>query len=150
MTKLAAVLLFVVCAATLTSCKSKEERVIRDIKNLAERIDENGKNFDAEDWEEALEDLAEIHEDMEDCEFTPEQLHKLGKIDGRLTVIIVREGTRAVGKGVTDFVRGAGNFFKGFEEGTKESYEENKDEFEEIGNEIESNMKDVMKELDDL
>ena len=149
-TKLAAILMFITCAATLISCRSREERVINDLKNLAEKVNKNGKNFGADDWEDAFDDLAEIHEDMADCEFTPEQLHKLGKVDGQLTVIIMREGSRAAGKGVTDFIRSAGSFLIGFGEGSKESYEENKDEFKQIGNDIESSMNEVLKELNDL
>ena len=149
-TKLAIVFMFITCAATFISCRSREEKVIHDLKNLAEKVNKNGKNFDAYDWEDAFDDLAEIHEDMADCEFTPEQLLKLGKVDGQLSVIIMREGSRAAGKSVTDFIRSAGSFFKGFEEGSKESYEENKDEFERIGNDVESSINEVLKELDDL
>lgn len=143
--------IFVVAAVlVLSSCQSYEDRVITKLNHLSERIDADGKNFDAGDWEEALEELADIHEDMADCEFTPEQLRKLGKVDGQLSVIIMREGSRAAGKSVTDFIRSAGSFFKGFEEGSKESYEENKDEFEQIGNDVESSINEVLKELDDL
>ena len=143
--------IFVVAAVlVLSSCQSYEDRVITKLNHLSERIDADGKNFDAGDWEEALEELADIHEDMADCEFTPEQLRKLGKVDGQLSVIIMREGSRAAGKSVTDFIRSAGSFFKGFEEGSKESYEENKDEFERIGNDVESSINEVLKELDDL
>ena len=149
-TRLTTIFLLVTCVSAFTSCVSREARVIRDINNLAERIDENGKNFDADDWEEALEDLAEIHEDMEDCEFTSEQLRKLGKVDGKLSVIIMKEGSRAAGKGITDFIRSAGSFIKGFEEGSQESYGENKDEIEQINDDVSSSIEEVLKELEDL
>ena len=50
---------------SLTSCKSNEEKVISDLASLSERIEKHGNDFLAEDWEEALEDLADIHEDID-------------------------------------------------------------------------------------
>ena len=72
----------VTSALSLTSCKSREEKVINKLDNLSERIERNGSKFDAEDWEEAIEDFADIHEEMQDCEFTKEQLRELGKKEG--------------------------------------------------------------------
>ena len=131
----------VVVLLTLMSCQSYEEGVIHKLNNLSERIDKDGKNFDADDWEEALEELADIHEDMTDCEFTPEQLKEVGRADGRLSAIITKQAAKALGHEVSDAIKGISSYAKGFKEGAEGNIDE--DDFNDVVDEIGSLLKSV-------
>lgn len=134
----------IVLLITLTSCQSREDRIISRLTNLAESINKHGEDYSVEDWTEAMEDLADIHEDMEGCEFTKEQLKEVGRIDGRLSVIIAREGAKALGKETVSFLDRFNAFAVGVKEGVEEKYDES--EFQQIEedftNEIDSIAKD--------
>lgn len=125
----------------LVSCKTKEEDVIGKLDRLAERIDKNGSRFDADDWEEAIEELADIHEEMEDCDFTREQLLEFGRKEGQLTVILAKEGSKALGNAFFDFIGNFGAFTRGFVEGAESAYD--KEEFEQIGRDFDQKMNNL-------
>ena len=126
---------------SFSSCKSREEKVISRLESLSERIDKKGHTFDAEDWAEAFEDLEDIHEDMEDCEFTREELKKVGRADGRLTAIIAKEGAKALGRETSFFLRNFSSFAKEFQEGAKKNF--NEEDFNDVEEELKSTLKDI-------
>lgn len=140
--KIISVLVVAVAAISLlSSCQSYEDRVITKLNHLSERIDEDGKNFDADDWEEAMEELADIHEEMAECDFTLEQLKEVGRADGRLTAIIAKEGAKALGRETSSFLRNFSSFAKGFQEGAKENF--NEEDFNDVEKELKSTLKDI-------
>jgi aldehyde:ferredoxin oxidoreductase len=126
---------------SFSSCKSNEEKVISKIERLSERIDKNGHKFTAEDWVEAFEDLEDIHEEMEYCEFTREELMEVGRADGRLTAIITKEGAKSLSRNVSSFLKDFSSYFKGFQEGVSEDF--SKEDLDEIGDEIMNTLKDI-------
>ena len=137
----------VTSALCLTSCKSREEKVINKLDNLSERIERNGSKFDAEDWEEAIEDFADIHEEMQDCEFTKEQLRELRKKEGKVSAIIAKEGSKALGREFKNFLGNFGAFAKGFKEGAEENVSE--EDFNEVGNDISNALQEFENQLKD-
>lgn len=137
----------VTSALCLTSCKSREEKVINKLDNLSERIERNGSKFDAEDWEEAIEDFADIHEEMQDCEFTKEQLRELGKKEGKVSAIIAKEGSKALGREFKNFLGNFGAFAKGFKEGAEENV--NEDDFNKVENDISNALQEFENQLKD-
>jgi hypothetical protein len=126
---------------SFSSCKSNEEKVISKIERLSERIDKNGHKFTAEDWIEAFEDLEDIHEEMEYCEFTREELKKVGRADGRLTAIILKEGAKSLSRDVSFILKNFSSYFKGFQEGAQESFDE--EDFSSIEEEITRTLEDI-------
>lgn len=127
---LSVICLAIVFSISLSSCKSKEERVIDQLNTLTEKVEKNSSTWDGEQWEKAMEDLEKIHQQMGDCEFTDEQLRTLGEVEGRLTTVIVSEGAKSIGKSVGSFLKGAGSYLKGFQEGVEEGSEESLEEIE--------------------
>lgn len=111
----------------LSSCKPHEERVMDRLDKLAEKIQKEGAKWDADQWKDELEELEDIYYDMEDCEFTPQQLTALRRLEGKLTVIIMSEGAKKLGDDLISFMEGAGAFMKGYKEGA-ESMQNNQDE----------------------
>ena len=130
-----------------SSCQSHEDRVVSRIEKLSARIDSDGKNFTSEDWEEALEELEEIHDDMGDCEFTKEQLREVGCADGKLTIVITKQAAKAMGRDVGALMKSLGSYAKGFKEGAESEYDEN--EFNDIGKELEDGLKEVADDWND-
>ena len=125
----------------LSSCQSREEKVISKLDSLSERIEKDGSNFDADDWEEAIEDFADIHKEMQDCEFTKEQLRELGKKEGKVSAILAKEGSKALGREFKNFLGNFGAFAKGFKEGAEENVSE--EDFNDVEEELKSTLKDI-------
>ena len=125
----------------LSSCQSREEKVISKLNSLSERIEKDGSNFDADDWEEAIEDFADIHKEMQDCEFTKEQLRELGKKEGKVSAILAKEGSKALGREFKNFLGNFGAFAKGFKEGAEENVSE--EDFNDVEEELKSTLKDI-------
>lgn len=133
----------------LNSCKPHEERVINRLDNLSEKVEKNGSKWNADQWADALEELEDIHYDMEDCEFTPEQLRTLGRVEGRLTVIIMTEGAKKLGDKFLSFMEGAGAFMKGYQEGVESIQEYSEGEFEKFETLLNQDLEDTRNELDE-
>ena len=119
------------------------------LDNLAEKVQKNGAKWDAAQWADALEELEDIHYDMEDCEFTPQQLRALGRVEGKLTVIIMTEGSKKLGEELVSFMEGAGAFMKGYQEGTESMQDYQEEELEKYGTHIEEEMDRIKTELDE-
>ena len=99
------------------SCSSKEENVVNQLYALAERIEEEGETFTEKDWNEAWEEFEVIHEEMEDCNFTREEIQEIGRIEGKLFVVFIKK----LGRDIIDF----GFYVNGFASGIKEKIEDN-------------------------
>lgn len=139
---------FTLCAIlVLASCQSQEERIISKINNLAERIEKNGENFDEQDWEDAINDYEKIHEDMQNCEFTNEELRELGKAERKITLAFASEGAKAFGKGMKNFMGGLGAFASGFTDLDEDEESENAKDLEELEKDIEEGVDEFMKEF---
>lgn len=123
MRKYFAIALFALVACVLTSCKTREERVIARLSILSEKIEKHGAQWDADQWADALEEMEDIHYDIDDCDFTKEQLKSLGQIEGRLTATILNEGAKALNQSMSDFMDGAGAYMKGFMQGIDNNYD---------------------------
>lgn len=125
----------------LSSCQTYEEKTLDKLTNLSERIEKEGPKYDANDWEEAFEELADIHEDIKDCEFTPEQLKEVGRTYGRLSAIIAKESAKALGGGISDAISRFSSFAKGYTEGVVENF--NEEDLKEAEDQIMSTLKEI-------
>lgn len=131
------------------SCKPHEERVMDRLDNLAEKVQKNGAKWNADQWADALEELEDIHYDMEDCEFTPQQLRALGRVEGKLTVIIMTEGAKKLGKELVPFLEGAGAFMKGYSEGVESMSDYSEGEFEKLGTQVQEELERFNAEMEE-
>lgn len=140
--------LTLVLSVAFISCKPNEERVVDRLNRLSERVQKDGAKWDQDQWADALEELEEIHEDMEDCEFTPAQLRALGRVEGRLTVVIMTEGAKKLGKELIPFMEGAGAFMKGYQEGAESMQGYSEEELKQLGTNLNQEMERIQKDLD--
>ena len=139
--------LTVIAFCILTSCQSREEKAINKLNHLSEQIEADGKNFDAKDWEDAIEDFEKIHEDMQDCKFTSEQLQEVGRTEGRLYAIIAKESAKVLGNGFSNAIQQFSSFAKGFKEGAEENFDE--DAIEDALDKISNAFKSIEDEWDE-
>ena len=121
--------IFAVCAIIMSvivfaSCDTPEEEVFNNLKDLSERIETNASNFDADDWADAMEELDDIHYDLQYCDFTDEQWREIGYMEGRLTVIIAKEATKALLMEYTNLVKKISKYSRGFSEGVQDGIHE--------------------------
>lgn len=104
-----------------------------------------GRNYSIADWIGAVRELQSIHDDMEDCHFTDEQLHEVAVKDGQLSVIFAREGAKGLNDKMHSIVKDGVNFVQGLKEGVSSEYDE--DEFGQIGNDMQTLFEDLSKEI---
>ena len=108
---------------TLSSCQTKEERVIQKMESLSARIEKDGENFEKEDWDVALQEYQQLQKDAADCDFSSEQLRELGRVEYKLTAIMTREGAKSFGRGVGDALQNGNQVLKGVIDGINESFQ---------------------------
>lgn len=120
------------------SCASREERVVSKINHLAERVEENTGNMDADELTEIVEDLADIHEEMEDCDFTAEQLREIGKADGKIVALLSKDAVNELGNKAMKYLGGAASMASGALEGFYNNT--STDEVEEAGEQVMSSL----------
>ncbi|MBP5506967.1 MAG: hypothetical protein J6Y23_03845, partial [Prevotella sp.] len=106
------------------------------------------KNFDSNDWKSALAEFEQIHKEMADCDFTKEELREIGRKEGKLALILAKEGAKAAGSHLNELMEGIGSFSEGFKEGFVSEFDEN--DFEKLGNDLEKMGNDLEKELNSL
>lgn len=136
-------------ALFMNACKPHEERVMDRLDNLAEKVQKNGAKWNSDQWADALEELEDIHYDMEDCEFTPQQLRALGRVEGKLTVVIMTEGAKKLGQELVPFLEGAGAFMKGYSEGVESMEDYSREQLEELGAQVQQEMERFNSELEE-
>ena len=64
-------------AFIMSSCQSKEERVIKSLESLCMQVEQRADQFTEKDWENVITKFEKIHSDALDCDFTEEQLKEL-------------------------------------------------------------------------
>lgn len=99
-----------------SSCRTNEEKVIVRLNKLSQKIEKNAVKWNTDDWSDALEEWEAIHDDMSTCQFTKEQIKELGRIDGELTAILIKQGL----KEFASFFENIGPYMDGFTEGAKQ------------------------------
>ena len=119
--------IFIFALFLFSSCQTKEERVINKFKDLAERVDKNSDTFSDQDWEEVLAEYEALNDEAMDCEFTNEQLREFGRVDGLLTGVITREGSKKLGRDFGRYLNEGKQVMKGFLEGFSEGISSEKE-----------------------
>ena len=81
-------------AFIMSSCQSKEERVIKSLESLCMQVEQRADQFTEKDWENVITKFEKIHSDALDCDFTEEQLKEFGRYEGKLSAAIAKESCR--------------------------------------------------------
>ena len=126
----------------LSSCQSKEEKVISRMNDLAEQIEKNGEldNWDDIDRVGIATEYALILKDMKNCEFTNEQQIELFKACKNVSVALGSISGNGLPEGMEDMLNGMDSMLDGMK-----AYSDGLDESDEVS---EDENKDVDKEED--
>ena len=83
MERLQQIILLIVCALLITSCSSDP---ISRLRSLCGVIEEDGSNFNSEDWEGVIAEYQDIQEELAESSFTQDELKEIGRLEARFYV----------------------------------------------------------------
>ena len=111
--------LFAIGIMGFQSCQSKQGR-IDDLKDFVEEINEEGKDYTAEQWEKANEQFSKLLDKINSYEdLTEEELKEVAKLQGQYAATVFKNS----GKSIMEQMEKAGAALGGFLEGVDEGLE---------------------------
>ena len=93
--RIASVLGLLVTFSLLTSCQSKEEKVISQLESLCKTVEKD--NFDIKDIDSLQAKFDAVRETAKQCNFTSDQLKEVAKLEARFTKAIAKKALQRVG-----------------------------------------------------
>lgn len=118
-------LIAIICSLLAIFCNNAKTS-IDELSLLIEDIEENSDNYTDEDWEYVIEEYSLIEQEMENYEYTDEELREIGRLKGIFAMKIAKQ----VLKDYTEDIKDMQLQFEGGLDGIKE--ELNKDDYDEI------------------
>ena len=107
MKKAIKVLALCLLVAFMTSCQTKEEKVINKMQALAERVENQSESFTDSQWENIYSEYESLQTQAKECDFTVEQLKEVAAVEAELTAAIAKQKAKEVineGKNVLEGV----------------------------------------------
>lgn len=109
------------------SCQSNQSR-IDDLKDLVEEIQDNGKDYSAEQWEEASAKFDELLEKINSYDdLSQEELEEVAKLQGQYAATVFKNSGKAIMEEMEKAGSALGGFVKGFSEGLDETEDESEE-----------------------
>lgn len=102
--RIASVLGLLVTFSLLTSCQSKEEKVISQLESLCKTVEKD--NFDIKDIDSLQAKFDAVRETAKQCNFTSDQLKEVAKLEARFTKAIAKKALQRVGDTVDGIIEG--------------------------------------------
>ncbi len=130
---------------TLSSCQSREERVISKYESLCEKIEEDD-DFDTDDMKEYTEQYNEIMNDSEGCNFTSEQQKQLAEITTRFVSTMTKKVSGTMFNSASDIMKVGMKTMKGMMNGLVDGASE----IEESMGDLDDSMDDIDDSVDDI
>ena len=88
----------------LTSCQSREEKVISQLESLCKTAEKG--NLDAGAVEALQAKYAAIHQSAKECDFTNEQVKEVARLEARYTKAIAKNAVERAGNAIEGFLDG--------------------------------------------
>jgi hypothetical protein len=104
MKKAIKVLALCLLVAFMTSCQTKEEKVINKLKALAERVESKADSFTESQWENIYNEFESLQTQTKDCDFTAEQLKEVAKAEAELTAAIAKQKAKELGNDINNAI----------------------------------------------
>ena len=120
MKKAIQVLTLCLLVAFMTSCQTKEEKVINKLKALAERVESKADSFTESQWENIYSEFESLQTQTKECEFTTEQLKEVAKAEAELTAAIAKQKAKEVGNDIKGAIEDGKEVLNGIFDGIKE------------------------------
>ena len=120
MKKAIKVLALCLLVAFMSSCQTKEEKVIKKFQALAERVENKSDSFTESEWENIYTEFESLQTQTKDCDFTAEQLKEVAKAEAELTAAIAKQKAKEVGNSINDVINEGKEVLNGIFDGIKE------------------------------
>ena len=120
MKKVLKVLALCLLVAFMSSCQTKEEKVISKMQALAERIEKQSDSFSDSEWESIYSDFESLQAQAKECSFSAEQLKDVAKAEAELTAAIAKQKAKEVGNDIKDAIDEGKEVLEGIFDGLKE------------------------------
>lgn len=120
MKKAIKVLTLCLLVAFMTSCQTKEEKVINKLQALAERVESKADSFTESQWENIYSEFESLQTQTKECEFTTEQLKEVAKAEAELTAAIAKQKAKEVGNDIKGAIEEGKEVLNGIFDGIKE------------------------------
>ena len=101
---LAAVVAVVVSFCLLTSCQSKEEKVISQMESICKTVEKD--SFSVDDLDSIQAKFEAVHEKAKECSFSNEQLKEVARLEARFTKAVAKKAIERVGNALDGIVEG--------------------------------------------
>lgn len=112
----------------LGSCQSNSSR-IDELKDLVEEINENGKDYSAEQWKKAEEKFTRILDKINSYDnLSQEELEEVAKLQGKYAAAVFTNSGKAIIEQMEKAGAALDGFLEGIQEETGEATEEGKEE----------------------
>ncbi|MBE6284332.1 MAG: hypothetical protein E7098_08320 [Mediterranea massiliensis] len=99
-----------IAAFALTACKPSAEKYIDDLKDLVERIAEEGSEYTSEQWEEVSQEFEALIEKVQQLEgLTDEQKQEIMKLQGKFSGTMMKKGFDSLMKDADKIMKDAGS-----------------------------------------
>lgn len=127
-------LLTAFCAVILCCSCSSKQSPINDLEDLAFELKENSEGYSQSDWEKVAVRYSEIEEQMQQYEYTDEELKEIGKLKAQCFKAIVHSSAKNIKKQMRNFqmqMEGASEEMEGAFEEFEDMFEGDINTFEE-------------------
>ena len=104
----------------MTSCQTKEEKVINKLQALAERVENQSDSFTDSQWESIYAEFESLQPQTKECDFTAEQLKKVAAAEAELTAAIAKQKAKEVGNDIKDAIEEGKEVLNGIFDGIKD------------------------------
>ena len=102
--RIAAIIAVLVSFCLVTSCQSKEEKVLSQLESLCKAAEKG--NLDAKDVESLQAKFETIHQSEKECDFTNDQVKEVARLEARYTKAIAKNAIERAGNAVEGFFEG--------------------------------------------
>lgn len=89
------VLSLILPLAICFSCQTKQSP-IDELQSLAFELEEEGQDYSEADWEKAIVKFQEIQDDMQQYEYTDEELKEIGRLKGKCVAAIAKASAKKI------------------------------------------------------
>ena len=113
------------CVCTFLSCTDETVSALNDLESFTEELSDQCRNYTQEDWDIAESQYNMICEELDNYDYTDEELVKIGKLKGRCTTIFAAKVVNDVKESIHRFGKEAEGFFEGVSDEINKNNQEN-------------------------
>lgn len=98
---------------TFVSCTDKRVNAMSELEAFTEELTTNATHYTDEDWDIAQNQFDVICEELEQYDYTDEELKQIGKLKGRCKVVFAKRAASDFSKSLHRFSKEMEGFFEG-------------------------------------